>query len=147
MGDAQCDYRLIKERVDYVAKTQNAFAILNGDLMNNATKTSISDSYAELLTPMQQLTKVMDVLTPIKGKVLAINDGNHERRTHNKEGINLTELIARELGLLFYFCTLARIANINRVAGRFSTDYSVITGQVADAKRGPKLFDWLIWQA
>lgn len=99
MGDAQCDYRLIKERVDYVAKTQNAFAILNGDLMNNATKTSISDSYAELLTPMQQLTKVMDVLTPIKGKVLAINDGNHERRTHNKEGINLTELIARELGV------------------------------------------------
>jgi ribosomal protein S18 acetylase RimI-like enzyme len=49
MGDAQCDYKLIKDRVDYIAKTPNAFCILNGDLMNNATKTSISDSYAELL--------------------------------------------------------------------------------------------------
>ncbi|WP_185257155.1 metallophosphoesterase [Anaerocolumna chitinilytica] len=99
MGDKHCDNKLIQERIRLIQDTENAYCILNGDLMNNATKTSISDSYAEQLTPMQQIGQAVYLLTPIKDKIIAIQSGNHESRTYKKEGIDLTEIMARELGL------------------------------------------------
>jgi len=99
MGDKHCDIRLIQERIRYIQETDNAYAILNGDLMNNATKTSVSDSYAEKLTPMQQIGQAVELMAPIKNKILSIQTGNHEARTYKKEGIDLTEIMARELGL------------------------------------------------
>lgn len=99
LGDAFCDYDEVKRQIKTIAETPNAYAILNGDLMNNATKTSISDCYAEQLTPMQQLGQAYDLLSPIKDKILSIQSGNHEKRTYHKEGIDLTELLARELKL------------------------------------------------
>lgn len=99
MGDKHCDNKLIQERIRLIQDTENAYCILNGDLMNNATKTSISDSYAEQLTPMQQIGQAVDLLMPIKDKIIAIQSGNHESRTYKKEGIDLTEIMARELGL------------------------------------------------
>lgn len=99
LGDKHTDYQLIKERLNYVKNTENAFAILNGDLMNNATKTSVSDSYAEEIPPMEQIQKAVDLFEPIKDKILCITSGNHESRTYNKEGIDLMEIVARQLGL------------------------------------------------
>ena len=99
MGDRNCDYALIKKRIEHVQQTPNAYAILDGDLINDASKTSVSDSYLEQLTPTEQIKKAVEVFSPIKDKILCINEGNHERRAHNKEGIDITELIARELGV------------------------------------------------
>ena len=44
---------MIKERIEYVKNTESAYAVLNGDLMNNALKTSVSDIYSEQLSPME----------------------------------------------------------------------------------------------
>lgn len=99
MGDKHCDNKLIQERIRAIHDNENAYCILNGDLMNNATKTSISDSYAEQLTPMQQIGQAVDLLSPIKDKIIAIQSGNHETRTYRKEGIDLTEVMSREMGL------------------------------------------------
>lgn len=97
MGDAFCDHAEIQRQIKAIADTPNAYCILNGDLMNNATKTSISDSYAENLTPMQQIGQAYELLSPIQDKILSIQSGNHEKRTYRKEGIDLTEILAREL--------------------------------------------------
>ena len=86
MGDSFTDLKLIEERIKYVKNTDNAFAVLNGDLFNNATKTSVSDSYSEVIPPMQQIQLGCDLFTPIRDKILVINTGNHENRTYNKEG-------------------------------------------------------------
>jgi predicted MPP superfamily phosphohydrolase len=100
MGDKYCDYMEINRRIADIKENPNAYCILNGDLMNNATKTSISDSYAEQLTPMQQINQAVETLRPIRDKILSIQSGNHEKRTYRKEGIDLTEVMARELFLL-----------------------------------------------
>jgi predicted phosphodiesterase len=100
LGDKHCDIRTIQERIRHIKDTDNAYVILNGDLMNNATKTSVSDSYSEKLTPMQQIGQAVDLIEPIKKKILSIQSGNHEARTYRKEGIDLTEVMARELGLV-----------------------------------------------
>jgi predicted phosphodiesterase len=109
LGDKHCDNKLIQERIRYIQETPNAYVILNGDLMNNATKTSISDSYAENLTPMQQIGQAVDLLTPIKDKILSIQSGNHEARTYRKEGIDLTEVMAREMQLADKFSSTSSL--------------------------------------
>ena len=99
IGDRACDLKLIGERINAVKDTPNAYCILNGDIMNNATKTSVSDSYAEELSPMEQLERFTTLFEPIKDRILAITQGNHENRTYNKEGIDLTLVAAKQLGL------------------------------------------------
>lgn len=99
IGDKSCDVTLIKDTINKIASTPNAYCILNGDLENNATRTSVSDSYAEKMPPMEQLEFTLSLLFPIKEKILAIEDGNHERRTYRQDGIELSRLISRELGI------------------------------------------------
>jgi predicted phosphodiesterase len=99
IGDKHCDLDAIKQEIAYVKNTPNCYAILNGDILNNATKTSVSDSYAELLSPMQQLALYTELFKPIKDKILVMTQGNHENRTYLKEGVDLTEVVAAQLGL------------------------------------------------
>ena len=99
IGDAHSDINRVIERIEYVKNTPNAYCILNGDLVDNATKTSIGDTYTQVFNPMEQLARAVELFAPIKDKILCITHGNHENRTYKKEGINLSRLIADQLGL------------------------------------------------
>ena len=99
IGDEQSDFKRLLQRIEYVKNTPNAYCILNGDIMDNATKTSIGDTYMQEFNPMEQLQKAVEIFGPIKDKILAITHGNHEGRTYKKEGINLSSLIATQLGI------------------------------------------------
>lgn len=99
IGDEHCDIKRLLERIDYVKNTPNAYCILNGDILDNATKTSLGDVYMQEFNPMGQLEKAVEMFSPIKDKILCITHGNHENRTYKKEGINLSRLIANQLGL------------------------------------------------
>ena len=97
LGDKNCNVHKIAEQVKMLKEKENAYCILNGDLLNNATKASVSDVYAEQLTPMQQVAEAVNILEPIKDKIIGMTCGNHELRTYKGDGIDLTGLIAREL--------------------------------------------------
>ena len=110
IGDEHSDMKRLLERIEYVKNTPHAYCILNGDLLDNATKTSIGDSYTQTLSPMDQLEKAVELFGPIQDKIICITHGNHEARTYRKEGINLSALIATQLGLQdFYTPTSATI--------------------------------------
>ena len=99
IGDEHSDIKRVLSRVEYIKNTPNAYCILNGDLIDNATKTSIGDTYTQVFNPMEQLSKAVQIFEPIKDKILCITHGNHENRTYKKEGINLSCLMAKQLGL------------------------------------------------
>lgn len=99
IGDEHSDIKRVMQRIEDVKNNPNAYCILNGDIMDNATKTSIGDTYMSEFNPMEQLEKAVELFSPIKEKILAITHGNHENRTYRKEGINLSALIAAQLGL------------------------------------------------
>ena len=99
IGDEHCDMQRLRDRIEYVKNTPNAYCILNGDILDNATKTSIGDTYTQEFNPMEQLQRANEIFSPIKDKILCITHGNHENRTYKKEGINLSYLIAQQLGL------------------------------------------------
>lgn len=99
IGDPHANEQELMKQIRYVEDTPNCYAIINGDIMNNAIKSSKSDSYLEVLSPMEQIVKAVMILKPIANKVLAITQGNHERRTAKESGVDLMKVIAMELGL------------------------------------------------
>lgn len=99
IGDEHCDLKRLYQRIEYVRDTPNAYCILNGDIIDNATRTSIGDIYAQEFNPMDQLQRAVEIFEPIKDKILLVTHGNHENRTYKKEGINLSALLATQLGL------------------------------------------------
>jgi predicted MPP superfamily phosphohydrolase len=104
IGDKFCTLEEIKAQVDRVKDNPYAYIILNGDLLNNATKASVSDVYAELLTPMQQIATAVELLKPVKDKILFADSGNHEARTYRNDGIDITAFIMKELGIEDRYC-------------------------------------------
>lgn len=99
MGDSCCDFKLIQKRLDYIRDTPNAYCILNGDLMDTAIASSVGDTYAANLSPMEQLKQCVKLFEPIKDKIICITSGNHENRVYRMDGLDITELMAAQLGL------------------------------------------------
>lgn len=99
IGDANCDVARIKERIKYVAEEENAYCILNGDILDYASRSSIGDIETRTLNIMEQIQKGVELFEPIKDKILCITNGNHENRAFKKEGIDISKLVAVQLGL------------------------------------------------
>ncbi len=99
IGDPLCDMALIQEKIEYIKNNENVYCLLNGDLMNNSTKNSVGDVYGEKLTPMEQLAKVCVLFEPIKEKILAVTNGNHEFRSYKWDGVDLMKLFCLQLGI------------------------------------------------
>ena len=99
LGDEHSDLKRLLTRIEYIKNTPNAYCILNGDIIDNATKTSIGDTYTQVFNPMEQLSKAVEIFEPIKDKILCITHGNHENRTYKNEGINLSCLMANQMEL------------------------------------------------
>ena len=100
IGDVFCDKDEVKRKIEYVKNSPCSYVILNGDIMNNATKTSVSDSYAEEMPPMEQLNTFCELFDPIRDRILMVTQGNHEHRTYKKEGIDLTAVASKQLGVM-----------------------------------------------
>lgn len=99
IGDSLSDGLLIQETIEHIKNTPNAYCVLGGDLMDTAIATSVGDTYGANLQPMQQLETCVKLFTPIKDKVLAIVPGNHENRIYRTDGIDITAVMAAQLGL------------------------------------------------
>lgn len=99
MGDPLSDIERLKMRIKEVEEEPNTYAILNGDLVDNATRHSIGDVYMQEFSPMEQLRKAIELFEPIKHKVLCITQGNHEDRSYKETGLNMNQMIAAELQL------------------------------------------------
>lgn len=98
LSDPNCDIRGVQKRVADIAAKDNAYAILAGDLIDNATRSSIGDIYSTQLSPMEQIQLANKTFAPLKGRILCAVPGNHEERTYRADGIDITWLIANELG-------------------------------------------------
>ena len=99
IGDNCCDIERLKARIAYVADTPNAYCVMNGDIMDYASRSSIGDIETREFNIMEQLEKATELFAPIKDKIIAITSGNHEGRSYRKEGIDISKVIAAQLGL------------------------------------------------
>ena len=64
-----------------IEETPNAYIILGGDLINNATRNSVSNVFEETMRPREQKKLIAEMLMPIRDRILCSVSGNHERRS------------------------------------------------------------------
>ena len=98
-ADPNSDHEKIIEDIAYIRDHENCFCVLNGDLMDCAIASSIGDTYGASLSPMEELKVCTELFAPIADKILCVVPGNHEARHYCTNGIDLTQLMCRQLGI------------------------------------------------
>lgn len=64
-----------------VLERPNTFITLGGDLINNATRNSVSNVFEETMRPSEQKRRMAKMLEPLRDRILCAVSGNHERRS------------------------------------------------------------------
>lgn len=64
-----------------VLEDPKAYIILGGDLINNATRASVSNIFDETMRPREQKQIMVKMLSPLKDRILCALPGNHEGRS------------------------------------------------------------------
>lgn len=64
-----------------VTNDPNLYVVLGGDLINNNTRSSVGLPWDDIFRPREQKRRMVEMLTPIKDRILCCVSGNHERRS------------------------------------------------------------------
>lgn len=108
-----------KELVKYLEAAD--YIILNGDLMNTATKNSVSFGYGS--SPQKDLDNAVRIFKPYVDKILVVIEGNHEYRVAKEVGISLTQMFCLALGIVDKYAGTAAYLFLN--VGASKTMYRV----------------------
>ena len=102
-GAKNCSVEKIKEWIRWLQTKDNTYAILMGDLVENSNKHSVADSiYQQVIQPEQQKLDLIEMLAPIRHKILCLLEGNHGRRTIKEVGLSPEKDIAKFLEIPYY---------------------------------------------
>jgi predicted MPP superfamily phosphohydrolase len=102
IGDPMFQDKLFNDKVYEIKHRPNALVILKGDCINNGIKSSVSNCYEETMKPKEQRKYLVELLKPIKNKIIGAIEGNHERRTTKEVDCSPTEVYAAELGCQYF---------------------------------------------
>lgn len=147
IGDMQSMPKRIQERIEKCKSDPNGYCILNGDIIDYASRSSIGDIETRSLNIMEQLDRAVEMFTPIKDKILCITSGNHEARSYKKEGIDIARLMSVQLGLsclytpgtAIVFVALGKASSAERHdKGKMVYSIMVNHGRGAGRKEGSK---------
>ena len=93
---------VIEGYLKWIKSRDNAFTILNGDLMNCAGKDTSPELWEDLITPDDAYAELRAMLEPIKDKILMITRGGHEEAIFHKVGADYMARLAYDLGDIPY---------------------------------------------
>lgn len=81
LGSAECMEQEFIKFIDDISKQENTYLILGGDLIDNGTKSSVTNPFRATMPPSQQKREMANILEKVRGKILCFVPGNHERRS------------------------------------------------------------------
>lgn len=81
LGAKECMEKEFLEFIDMVKNDPHAYLILAGDLINNATKSSVSNCFDDIYRPSEQKKMMTKILEPVRDRILCGTCGNHEDRS------------------------------------------------------------------
>lgn len=120
LGPLTCHFDGLCAMIEKIAEDDSAFVVLKGDLTDAIVPGDKRYAHTGmdfkrlLLTPMEQADKVVEILRPIRHKILTSVIGNHEYTNINT--INSTKYICDQLG--FHYGAAAskvRVTNKGKV--------------------------------
>ena len=98
-GSIQHQQKEWERFLSFIEKEENAYLVLNGDLLNNNTRNAVGPPWEDTMRPREAKKLMIEYLEPIKDRILAITTGNHERRSAKDADCDLTYDIACKLDL------------------------------------------------
>lgn len=81
IGAAECDLDGFRAFLKKVENDPDSYIVCAGDLISNGLKTSVTNVYEETMPPSAQIDLAVELLEPVKDKILCMVSGNHERRS------------------------------------------------------------------
>ena len=66
----------------------DSYICICGDLLNNCTRSSVSDIWEETISPSQAIELAAELLEPVKDRILGCVGGNHENRSKRETDLN-----------------------------------------------------------
>ena len=127
----------LKSLIDFIKGIDNAYVVVSGDLLNNTTRNSVGTVLEEYASGTAQVKLAVELLTPIKDKILAIvGSGNHENRSQVDCYITLTEMIATLLGMPEKYTYEFAIGYIN------VKDICYVYADIHKHNRAPDYYDY-----
>ena len=88
IGSKECNIESLEKWVKAVESDPYGVVVIIGDLMNMGLKTSKSNIYEEVLSPLEQKKLCYEIFKPIAPKIIAGVSGNHEYRNVKEVGTN-----------------------------------------------------------
>lgn len=99
LGSGEADIPTLKQIINFIKDTPECYCILLGDILDTALRNSKTDIYSETLSLVEAQKLAIELLTPIKHKIIAMTPGNHENRVWKEVGVDLSLWLAEKLGL------------------------------------------------
>ena len=81
LGSPECMEQEFIAFINKVKETPNVYLILGGDLIDNGTKSSVTNCFRATMSPSVQKREMAKILEPVKDRILCFVPGNHERRS------------------------------------------------------------------
>ena len=94
--------KVLVEKINSIFNNDNAFAFLNGDILNLATRNSKSSPFEQTMNLEEQIDKAVELFYPTKDRILGAVDGNHEHRMADFSGYSPTVAVCSMLGIPYF---------------------------------------------
>ena len=103
-GHNNCSKDSLKETITYVKNNRNAYVVLMGDLIELAIENHLPGSmYTQEMTPNQQRKDMVELLKPIKHRIIGGIAGNHEiTRGWKLNSISPMEIMCEGLNIPYW---------------------------------------------
>lgn len=81
LGSPGCMEQEFMQFIETVKDTPNLYLTLGGDLIDNGTKSSVTNVFRATMSPSAQKKEMAKILEPVRDRILCFVPGNHERRS------------------------------------------------------------------
>ena len=81
LGSPGCMEQEFISFIKAVKDTPNMYLVLGGDLIDNGTRSSVTNPFRATMPPSQQKKEMANILSDVRDRILCFVPGNHERRS------------------------------------------------------------------
>ena len=137
IGARESNTRGFSAFVSRIAKSADDYIVLCGDLVNNGLKDSLTNVYEETLPPHAQIEAAVDLLAPVRDKVLGAVGGNHEARSRKAVDLDPMYAIMLMLGRGELYRQNFAFVRVNLERGKTKDHYGLmlVHGKTANKRR------------
>lgn len=98
IGSREFDEGAFSRACRDIMSEPNRFVLLAGDYVDNGVKSSVTSPYEAMMQPKAQRDYAVELLYPIRDRILGACGGNHEYRSNKDVDTDPAEIIMAKLG-------------------------------------------------